>query len=327
MFNAIMIEKDEAGQTVGLQSVEESALPDGDVLVDVDYSTINYKDALAITNSAPIVRSYPLVPGIDFAGTVSSSNHADYKAGDKVILNGWGVGEQYWGGLAQKAKVNGDFLVPLPSGFTTRQAMAIGTAGYTAMLCVLALEDHGVTPDKGEIVVTGASGGVGSVAIATLGKLGYKVVAVTGKPDESQYLLDLGAAEILDRATLSEPGRPLAKERWAGAVDTVGSHILANICASTKYNGVVTACGLAAGMDLPLTVMPFILRGVCLQGVESVVCPKERRVLAWNRLAADLDAEKLSSMVNEIGLSEVIDAAPKLMNGTLRGRYMVDVNR
>lgn len=327
MFNAIMIDKTETEQTVGLKTLEESALPEGDVMVDIDYSTINYKDALAVTNSAPIARTYPLVPGIDFAGTVTSSSHADYKAGDKVILNGWGVGEQYWGGLAQKAKVNGDFLVPLPSSFTTRQAMAIGTAGYTAMLCVLALEGHGVTPDKGEIVVTGASGGVGSVAIATLAKLGYKVVAVTGKPDEGQYLLDLGAAEILDRATLSEPGRPLSKERWAGAVDTVGSHILANICASTKYNGVVTACGLAAGMDLPLTVMPFILRGVCLQGVESVVCPKERRILAWSRLATDLDPDKLSSMVNEIGLSEVIDAAPKLMNGTLRGRFIVDVNR
>ena len=327
MFKGILIEKNDDKQSASLADIDEAQLPDHDVTVDVEYSTLNYKDALALTASAPIVRSFPLVPGIDFAGTVTASENADYKPGDKVVLNGWDVGEKHWGGLATKASVKGEWLVPLPAAFDTRQAMAIGTAGYTAMLCVLALERQGVTPDKGEIVVSGASGGVGSVAVAVLSKLGYKVVALTGRVDEADYLEGLGASEVMDRAELEGQGKPLARERWAGAVDTVGSHILANICASTKYGGVVTACGLAAGMDFPATVAPFILRGVTLVGINSVICPREERIEAWQRLGTDLDVAKLDSMVSEIALSEAIETAPQFLDGKVRGRIIVDVSR
>lgn len=327
MFKGILIDKADDKQTAKLTDIDEAQLPDHDVTVDVEYSTLNYKDALALTASAPIVRKFPLVPGIDFSGTVSVSDNPNYKPGDKVVLNGWDVGESHWGGLAGKARVKGDWLVPLPDAFDTRQAMAIGTAGYTAMLCVLALERQGVTPDKGEIVVSGASGGVGSVAVAVLSKLGYKVVALTGRVEEGDYLKALGASEVMDRAELEGPGKPLARERWAGAVDTVGSHILVNICAATKHGGVVTACGLAAGMDFPATVAPFILRGVTLVGINSVICPFEERVEAWQRLGQDLDVAKLDAMVSEIGLSEVIDTAPQFLDGKVRGRIIVDVNR
>ncbi|GJM03571.1 MAG: alcohol dehydrogenase [Rhodomicrobium sp.] len=327
MFRALIIDKKDDEQVVELTELEESALPEKSVTVKVSYSTLNYKDALAITGSGPIVRNFPLVPGVDLAGTVVRSTYDEFKAGDEVVLNGWGVGESHWGGLAEMASVEGEWLVPLPPGFTARQAMAIGTAGYTAMLCVLQLERHGIQPSSGPVVVTGASGGVGSVAVSILSKLGYEVAAVTGRPSEEPYLKALGASEIIDRASLEEKGRPLAKERWAGAVDTVGSQILANICAEMKYNGVVTACGLAAGFDLPVTVMPFILRGVALQGVDSVYAPREQRLQAWTRLAQDFDAQKLESIVTEIGLSEVIDTAPKFMEGSVRGRVIVDVSR
>ncbi len=327
MFKGLLIDKSDDGQTVALQDIDEEALPDFDVVVDVAYSTLNYKDALALTGKSPIVRSYPLVPGIDFAGTVVKSDGSEFEPGQQVVLNGWGVGESYWGGLAEKACVKGEWLVPLPSAFDARQAMAIGTAGYTAMLCVLALERHGVRPDNGEIIVTGASGGVGSVAVAVLAKLGYQVVALTGRTSEEAYLKGLGASAIMDRAELTEPGRPLAKERWAGAVDTVGSTILANVCAQTKYNGVVTACGLAAGFDLPGTVMPFILRGVTLAGVESVMCARERRLEAWQRLGEDLEIEKLEAITTEIGLSDVLATAPDFLTGAVRGRVVVDVTR
>lgn len=327
MFKAILVEKDEAGYRAALRDVDEAQLPEGDVTLDVAYSTLNYKDGLAITGKGPVVRKFPMVPGIDISGVVRDSRHADYHPGDRVILNGWGVGETHWGGLAQVARVKGDWLVPLPDAFTPRQAMAIGTAGYTAMLCVMALERHGVTPDKGEIVVTGAAGGVGSTAIALLSGLGYPVVAVSGRPEEAGYLRGLGATEILDRAAFSEPGKPLARERWAGAVDVVGSHTLANVCAATKYRGVVTACGLAQGMDLPASVAPFILRGVSLVGIDSVMCPRPERLDAWSRLARDLDPTKLEAIVNEIGLAEVAVMAERLMAGHVRGRVIVAVNR
>lgn len=327
MFKAILIEKDEAGYRAGLREIDEGQLPEGDVTVDVAYSTLNYKDGLAITGKGPVVRKFPMVPGIDIAGTVRESRHPEYRSGDRVILNGWGVGETHWGGLAQVARLKGDWLVPLPEAFTPRQAMAIGTAGYTAMLCVIALERHGVTPDKGEIVVTGAAGGVGSTAVALLSGLGYTVVAVSGRPEEAAYLRNLGAAEVLDRAGFSEPGKPLGKERWAGAVDVAGSHTLANICATAKYRGVVTACGLAQGMSLPATVAPFILRGVTLVGIDSVMCPRPERLEAWRRLARDLDPAKLDAMTGEIGLSEVVATAERLMAGQVRGRITVDVNR
>jgi acrylyl-CoA reductase (NADPH) len=267
------------------------------------------------------------VPGIDLAGSVEASSHPDYKVGDQVVLNGWGVGENHWGGLAQKARLNGDWLIPLPKAFTAAQAMAIGTAGYTAMLCILALERNGVTPDQGEVLVTGANGGVGSFAIALLSKLGYRVVASTGRVSEHEYLKQLGAGEIIDRATLSAPGKPLAKERWAAVIDSVGSHTLANACASTRSEGTVAACGLAQGMDFPASVAPFILRGVTLAGINSVTQPKARRLEAWGRLAKDLDFSLLALISHEIGLSEAIDAAPKLLAGQLRGRVVVDVNR
>ena len=327
MFKGLLIEKDERGYVAAVQDIDESRLPDGDVTVRIDYSTLNYKDGLAITGKAPIIRQFPMIPGIDFVGTVETSSHTDYVTGDKVVLNGWGVGETHWGGLAQKARVNGDWLVPLPKSIAPRQAMAIGTAGYTAMLCVLALEKHGVRPEDGEIVVSGAAGGVGSIAVAVLSKLGYRVVAITGRVEEHEYVTSLGAVEVLDRAAFVNPGKPLAKERWAGAVDVVGSHVLANIIASTRYNGVVTACGLAGGMDLPATVMPFILRGVTLAGVESVVCHKSRRIEAWNRLARDLDAGKLADIAHEIGLSQAVEYGARVLEGKVRGRVIVDVNK
>ncbi|MDD0839870.1 oxidoreductase [Curvibacter sp. HBC61] len=326
MFQAIVIDKDSERQQAALQTLEDSQLPAGDVTVRVSHSTLNYKDGLAITGRSPVVRKFPMVPGIDLVGEVESSSHPAYRAGDWVILNGWGVGETHWGGLAQKARLNGDWLVPLPQAFSPRQAMAIGTAGYTAMLCVMALERHGVRPEHGEIVVTGAAGGVGSVAIALLSTLGYRVVAVTGRPGDAAYLQQLGAAEVMDRALLSAPGKPLAKERWAGAVDVVGSQVLANVCASTRYRGVVTACGLAGGMDLPATVAPFILRGVTLVGIDSVMCPREERLVAWQRLASDLQLDKLGQLSHDIGLGQAIDTAHQLLQGTVRGRVVVDVN-
>ena len=327
MFKAVLIEKDEAGYRAGVTEVDDAALPEGDVTVRVAYSTLNYKDGLAITGKGPVVRKFPMVPGIDLAGTVEASTHAGIAVGDKVVLNGWGVGEGHWGGLAQRARLKGDWLVPLPGAFTPRQAMAIGTAGYTAMLCVMALERHGVTPAQGEVLVTGANGGVGSVAVALLAKLGYTVVASTGRPQEADYLKALGAAEIIDRAQLSAPGKPLAKERWAGAVDTVGSHTLANVCASTKYRGAVAACGLAQGMDFPSSVAPFILRGVTLAGVDSVMAPRAERLEAWRRLAQDLDVTRLELMTHEIGLGEAVATAAALLEGKVRGRVVVDVNR
>ncbi len=325
-MKAILITKSEDGSHAELTDIEATDLPDGDVQVKVDYSTLNYKDSLAITGASPVVRTFPMVPGIDLAGTVEESSHGDFKKGDRVVLNGWGVGELHWGGMTGLASVRGDWLVSLPEAFTTRQAMAIGTAGYTAMLCVLALERGGVSPDDGEVLVTGAAGGVGSVATALLAKRGYQVVASTGRTQLADYLKGLGAAEILDRNELSEKGRPLAKERWAGAVDAVGSHTLANVLAATKYGGVVAACGLAQGMDLPATVMPFILRGVTLAGVDSVQCPKPLRIQAWNRLAEDLDPAALDAMTAEIGLGEVIATASEQLAGRVRGRLVVDVN-
>ncbi len=307
--------------------VDEKDLPDGDVLFRVDYSTINYKDALAITNKGPVVRKWPMVAGIDGAGVVEESVHPDWKPGDRVILNGWGAGETHWGCLAQKARVRGDWLVRVPDGMTTRQAMAIGTAGYTAMLCVMALERLGVGKDRGEVLVTGATGGVGSVAVALLSHLGYRVVASTGKVAEGAYLKALGASEVVDRTALSEPGKPLQKERWAGVVDSVGSHTLANACAQAMSEGVVAACGLAQGMDFPVTVAPFILRGVTLAGINSVTAPRARRHEAWERLARELEPAKLASMATEIGLGEAIVRAPDVLAGRVRGRLVVDVNR
>ncbi len=326
-MKAILIDKNDDGYKARLADVDEAKLPEGDVTVAVEYSTLNYKDSLAITGASPVVRSFPMVPGIDFAGTVVASTHGAYKTGERVVLNGWGVGETHWGGLAQKARVKGDWLVPLPIAFTSKQAMSIGTAGYTAMLCVLALERHGVTPDKGEILVTGAAGGVGSVAIAILAKLGYTVVASTGRPQESDYLKKLGAADTVDRAQFSEKGRALGKERWAGAVDAVGSHTLANVCATIKYGGAVAACGLAQGMDFPSTVAPFILRGVTLAGVDSVYCPQPLRRQAWERLASDLDVALLESMTREIVLADALGTASRQLAGQVRGRVVVDVNR
>ncbi len=327
MFKGILIEKDEAGYRAAVKDIDDSQLPEGDVTVRVDYSSLNYKDGLAITGKGPVVRKFPMVPGIDIAGTVEASDNPAYKAGDRVLLNGWGVGETHWGGLAGKARLKGDWLVPLPSAFSARQAVAIGTAGYTAMLCVLALERQGVKPGDGEIVVTGAAGGVGSVAIAVLKRLGYAVVAVSGRPEEADYLKQLGATEIIDRSVFSAPGKPLGKERWAGAVDVVGSHTLANICATTRYRGVVTACGLAGGMDFPSSVAPFILRGVTLVGIDSVMCPRAERLVAWERLGRDLDVDKLAMITHEVSLAEAIPTAAQLVEGKVRGRVVVDVNR
>lgn len=325
MFKGILMEGSRGDQQVSLKSIDEAWLPEGDVSVDVAYSTLNYKDALAITGTAPIAKSYPMVPGIDLAGVVTESSNPEFKAGDEVVLNGWGVGEKHWGGLAQKARLSGDWLIPLPASFTARQAMAIGTAGYTAMLCVLALEKYGVTPDSGDILVTGATGGVGSVAVAILAKLGYSVTAVTGKLEEESYLRSLGAKQILDRAELSEPGKPLARETWAGAIDVAGGHVLAGVCAGMKYRGVVAACGLAAGMDFPATVAPFILRSVTLCGVDSVMAPKKDRLEAWERLAQDLSPELLDSMITEVPFDEAIEAASQFMDGTIRGRIVIPV--
>jgi acrylyl-CoA reductase (NADPH) len=327
MFSAVVIEKGEAGQTVTTQSVDESDLPDGNVTVEVEYSTLNFKDALAITGSSPVVRKFPMVPGIDLAGVVVDSAHPSWSAGDRVVLNGWGVGETHWGGLSQRARLNGDWLIALPSAFTSRQAMAIGTAGYTAALCVAALEDYGIHPSDGEILVTGATGGVGSVAISLLAKAGFTVAAATGKTSEVDYLQQLGAAVVVDRAELSEAGKPLQKERWAGVVDTAGSRILANACAQTRYGGAVAACGLAQGMDFPASVAPFILRGVSLIGVDSVMAPIARRTLAWDRLARDLDPAALDVIAEEIGLADAISASTRIVDGTVRGRIVVDVNR
>lgn len=327
MFKGILIEKDDSGYRAALTDIDEAQLPAGDVTVRISHSTMNYKDALAITGKGPVVRQFPMVPGVDLVGTVEHSTHSDYEQGDSVLLNGWGVGETHWGGFAQKARVNGDWLVPLRGRFTPPQAMAVGTAGYTAMLCVLALERHGVTPEHGEILVTGAAGGVGSVATAILTKLGYSVVAVSGRPEEHDYIKQLGAVEILERAAFANAGKPLGKERWAGAVDVVGSQTLANVCATTQYRGVVTCCGLAGGMDFPATVAPFILRGVTLVGIDSVMCPRLERLHAWRRLSQDLDLAKLSAIGQEVGLSEVIPLAAKMLNGELRGRVVIDVNR
>ena len=327
MFKALVLKKqDNADASVSVEDLNISDLPEGDVLVKVSFSTINYKDALAITSSSPIIKNYPMVPGIDFAGEVEESNNDSFKTGDKVILNGFGVGEKYWGGLAQKARVKGDWLVKLPEKLTEKQAMAIGTAGYTAMLCVLALEKQGVTPDKGEILVTGASGGVGSVAISLLSKLGYEVCASSGREEFKDYINSLGAKKIINRSELSEKSRPLGKEIWAGAIDSVGSHTLANICASTKYGGVVAACGLAQGFDFPSTVMPFILRGVSLLGVDSVYHPIEGRIEAWMRLEKDLNLEHLTKMTQIISLEDVDQVAKNMLENKTFGRIVVDVN-
>jgi acrylyl-CoA reductase (NADPH) len=325
MFKALRLQKDEAGFGAGIAAIDEAQLPDGDVLGRVEYSTLNYKDALAITNRSPVVRSWPMVAGIDGAGTVLESTHPDWKPGDRFVHNGWGLGETRWGLMSEKARLQGDWLVKLPASFTTRQAMAIGTAGYTAMLCVMALERGGLTPKSGEVLVTGATGGVGSVAIAVLARLGYTVVAATGKPQEESYLKALGAASILDRAELAAAGRPLQKERWAGVVDALGSHTLANACAQMRYGGVVAACGLAQGLDFPSTVMPFILRGVTLAGIDSVMAPLALRQEAWARLASDLDLAKLESMTEEVPLEEAAGKAAALMDGTMRGRIVVKI--
>lgn len=327
MFKGILINKDDAGYRAAVQEIDPAMLPEGDVTVSVEWSTINYKDGLAITGKSPVVRRFPMVPGIDFAGTVTESRHAGWQAGDRVVLNGWGVGETHWGGLAQVARVRGDWLVPLPKAFSARQAMAIGTAGYTAMLCVLALEKHGIKPADGEILVTGANGGVGSVAIALLSGLGYQVVASTGRAAEEAHLKALGASAIIDRNELATPGKPLGKERWAGVVDAVGSHTLANACATTRYRGAVAACGLAQGMDFPSSVAPFILRGVTLYGIDSVMAPLPVRLEAWERLARDLDISRLGAITREIGLGEAITVAADLLEGKVRGRVVVDVNR
>ncbi len=326
MFKAIYLTKDNEQFHARVADLDESALPEGDVTVRVGWSTVNYKDALAITNKSPVVRRWPMVAGIDGAGVVESSSHPMWKPGDAVILNGWGVGETHWGCLAQKARLRGDWLVRQPAGLTARQAMAIGTAGYTAMLCALALAKQGVTKEQGDILVTGATGGVGSVAVAILAKWGYRVVAATGKASEADYLKALGAAEVIGRDELAQPGKPFQKERWAGVVDSVGSHTLANACAQAKYRGVVAACGLAQGMDFTSSVAPFILRGVRLIGVDSVMAPRAEREEAWARLAADLDPAALESIATGIDLGGAIARAPDVLAGKVRGRLVVDVN-
>lgn len=327
MFKAILIEKTDSGHDAKVTDVDDARLPEGDVTVRVEYSTVNYKDGLAITGKAPVVRRYPMVPGIDLAGTVEASGDPAWKPGAKVVLDGWGIGEAHWGGLAQKARVKGSWLVPLPAALTTRQAAAIGTAGYTAMLSILALEKHGLRPADGDVLVTGASGGVGSVAIALLAKLGHRVIASTGRPAEAEYLKSLGAAEIIDRAQLSGPGKPLGKERWAAVIETVGSHTLANACASTRLHGAVAACGNAQGMDFPATVAPFILRGVTLYGIDSNTAVMPLRLEAWSRLARDLDPARLDAMTREIALADALPAASEILAGKIRGRLVVDVNR
>jgi len=324
-FRAIVVEKGEAGQTVGLKELDESELMDGDVTIRVTHSTVNYKDGLAITGKSPVVRRFPMVPGVGLAGVVEESSHPEFKPGDPVIVNGWGLGETHLGAYAQKSRLKGDWLVPLPRELSPDQAMAIGTAGYTSMLCVMALERHGLTPADGPAVVTGAAGGVGSVAIALLARAGWHVIASTGRVEESGYLKDLGAAEIIDRKELQAPGRPLGKERWAAGVDSVGSTTLANLLSMTKYRGAIAACGLAGGMDLPATVAPFILRAVALLGIESVMAPKPLRLEAWRRLAQDLDRDKLAAMTTTIGLEEVIGAGRDIIDGKIRGRVVVEI--
>ena len=327
MFHALLLTQTDSGAPhAAITELDEAQLPAGDVLVQVAYSTLNYKDGLAITGRAPVVRSWPMVPGIDLAGTVLESADARYRPGDAVLLNGWGVGETHWGGLAQKARVKADWLVPLPAGLSAEQAMAIGTAGYTAMLCVMALQPQGITPGRGPVLVTGANGGVGSIAIALLARQGFTVHAATGRLNEAEHLKALGASALIDRASLSGPGKPLQKERWAAAVDSVGSHTLANVCASLQYGGVVAACGLAQGMDFPATVAPFILRGVTLAGVDSVMAPYARRVQAWTRLASELPPEVLASNTRRIALAEAPAVAAELLAGQVRGRVVVDVN-
>ena len=328
LFNAIVINKsDDTPYSANFNSIDTHSLPDNDVSINVLYSTLNYKDGLAITGKGPVVRSFPMVPGIDLVGEVSSCKTGEFQPGDTVILNGFGVGEKHWGGLAQKACLNADWLIPMPAGLTAKQTMQIGTAGYTAMLSVIALEKQGITPESGDILVTGANGGVGSFAIYLLNKLGFNVVAVTGRPEQSDYLTKLGAKQIIHRDEFSSPGKPLAKERFAAAIDSVGSHTLANICASLKYGGVVTACGLAQGMDLPASVAPFILRGVSLIGIDSVMRPKADRIEAWDRLSSLVNAEYLDTISNEISLNEVIKSAGELMTGNVRGRIVVNCQK
>jgi acrylyl-CoA reductase (NADPH) len=324
-FEALLMTKTESGQSAAWRQLSEADLMDGDVTVRVTHSTMNYKDGLAITGKAPVVRRWPMVPGIDFAGVVESSSHAEFKPGDQVLLNGWGTGETHLGAYAQYTRVKGDWLVPLPQGLTRAEAMAIGTAGYTAMLCVMALEAHDVVPAKGPVLVTGAAGGVGSVAISLLSKLGYTVLASTGRPEEEPYLRSLGASELIARQELSGPGKPIARERWAGAVDTAGSHTLANALAQTKYGGAVAACGNAQGMDLPASVAPFILRAVTLAGVDSVMVPKARRLQAWSRLASDLDRKKLAAMTQTRSWKDVLTLAPEILAGKVRGRIVLEV--
>jgi acrylyl-CoA reductase (NADPH) len=325
-FKAIRIDKAEKGTSAALVAFDEAELMEGDVTVRVEWSTLNYKDGLAVTGKAPVVRRFPMIAGVDFAGTVEHSSHPRWKAGDKVICNGWGLGETHLGAYAEKARVKGDWLVRLPDRISARNAMAIGTAGYTAMLAVLALEQHGLTPGHGPVVVTGAAGGVGSVATAILSKLGYHVIASTGRMSEAAYLRNLGAAEVIDRNELAGPPKPLAKERWAGGVDSVGSTTLANLLSMTRYRGAIAACGLAAGMDLPTSVAPFILRGVCLLGIDSVMCPIELREIAWKRLSTDLDPVKLAEITHEIVLGDVIGAGAKILAGQVRGRIVVKIS-
>ncbi|WP_225207750.1 acrylyl-CoA reductase (NADPH) [Novosphingobium huizhouense] len=324
-MKAIVIDKSEGGQTVALKDFPEGELMDGEVTVRISHSTINYKDGLALTGAAPIVRRFPMIPGIDFAGVVESSSNADYKPGDAVLLNGWGTSETHLGGYAEKSRVPAHMLVPLPEGLTARQAMAIGTAGYTAMLSVMAIDAAGVTPEHGPVVVTGAAGGVGSVAIALLARAGWHVIASTGRTEEADYLKGLGAAEVIHRDELSGSPKPIAGERWAAAVDSVGSNTLANVLAQTKYDGAVTSCGLAQGMDLPASVAPFILRGVKLLGIESVHCPRPRRLEAWRRLASELDLDKLEAMITTVPLEGVIELGPQILAGKVRGRVVVEI--
>lgn len=327
MFNALLVNKTDEEFTAEIKEIQESDLPDGDVLIDVEYSTINYKDGLAVTNSSPIVRSWPMIPGIDLAGTVAESSNPDVSVGDKVLVNGWGIGEETFGGFSQRARLQGEWTVPVPENFTTAQAMAIGTAGYTSMLSVLALEEHGITPDSGPILVTGAAGGVGSIATALLAAQGYEVHASTGRTEEKEYLSSLGASTIIDRQELSEQSkRPLTGARWAGAIDAVGSHTLANVLAAIKPFGCVAACGLAQGMDLSTSVAPFILRGVALKGIFSVMVPRPQRLKAWNRLASDLDPKLLEQMTTTFGLDDIFTLSPEILAGKVRGRIVIDVN-
>ena len=325
-FRAILVEKGEGGQTVALTQLDEAGLMEGDVTVRVSHSTVNYKDGLALTGRSPVVRRFPMIPGVDFAGIVEASSHPDFKPGDGVILNGWGAGETHFGAYAERARVRGEWLVPLPEGLSPAQAMAIGTAGYTAMLCLMALERHGLTPDRGPAIVTGAAGGVGSVAVALMARAGWHVLASSGRAaEEGDYLRGLGAAEVIDRAELSAPGRPLAKERWAAGIDSVGSTTLANLVSATRYGGAIAACGLAGGIDLPASVAPFILRAVSLIGVESVMAPRPLRLEAWRRLASELDRDKLAAMTTTIPLEEVIETGERILAGRVRGRIVVEV--